>query len=750
MAVAAMAVIAASCAKTEMGGNISSGISKGETVQKEIVSDKAPAPRYLPGMAVVRFSEAAVARIENGSENFSELRRELGVTVMERLFPDAGEFEERTRRAGLHKYYVVEFDPQVSLDVAEKAFSAIEGMERFERQMRVKQLSFNDQYYGNLWAFNNAKTSIRVEEAWEYTTGKPEVKVCVVDGGIEQTHPDLQWNLATKENYNFCKKNTTITGEEHGTHVAGTIAAVSNNGIGVAGIAGGDYAKKQRGITLISAQVFQGSQSASSYEFAKAIKWGADNGAVISQNSWGYDFDYNDDGRLSEDEKRAALSATIDDYQKDAVDYFIKFAGCDNAGEQLQGSPMKGGIVCFAAGNDGIENGAPANYAPIIAVGAVEKSGSVTSFSNYGDWVDICAPGQSITSCILNGKYGTMDGTSMACPHVSGVAALIVSYFGRQGFTNKDLEEFLLKGANPSLILAGSHHVGPYLDAYGSIQYGIIKYRRDTNQAPVIKMEREGDLTLHQWENVSIPIIIKDPDGDALDIKTEIEGRAQLRKDNDTTYTFSLLCELVNDFTPKKVRITASDMFDETAVLEFQYTVLKNNAPKAVGKVDDRIIYGTGRSFDIDLAGIFTDEDGEELTYSAKVTPQTAASAKAEGSRITITPATYGNMKVAFIAGDYMGEKAETVANILVRQEGREVDFYPNPVKDVLHVRTGQDKASASITISSSMGKVLLHKDVNCSAFEPADIDMSDFAPGEYKLTAENEGKTFNFVIAKI
>ena len=120
----------------------------------------------------------------------------------------------------------------------------------------------------------------------------------------------------------------------------------------------------------------------------------------------------------------------------------------DNSGNQLPNSMMKGGVVIFAAGNDGIENGAPANYAPVIAVGAISKDGTKASYSNYGSWCDIAAPGTDIVSTLPNGQYGNLTGTSMACPHVSGVAALVVSYCGGPGFTNDMLKEKLLKSAN--------------------------------------------------------------------------------------------------------------------------------------------------------------------------------------------------------------------------------------------------------------------------------------------------------------
>ena len=143
-------------------------------------------------------------------------------------------------------------------------------------------------------------------------------------------------------------------------------------------------------------------------------------------------------------------------------------------------------MVIFAAGNDGIENGAPASYAPVIAVGAISKDGTKASYSNYGSWCDIAAPGTDIVSTLPNGQYGNLTGTSMACPHVSGVAALVVSYCGGPGFTNEMLKEKLLKSANTSL-LSSSYKIGGLVDAMGAITYGA-----DEAPAAVKDMKAEG------------------------------------------------------------------------------------------------------------------------------------------------------------------------------------------------------------------------------------------------------------------
>ena len=166
-----------------------------------------------------------------------------------------------------------------------------------------------------------AQTSM-CSPAWEKTAGRSDVIVAVVDEGVEYTHPDLAGNMWSGIGKNFCtdyRDNDDITwGEGHGTHVAGTIAAVSNNGIGISGIAGGTGGGN--GAKIMSCEIFHptdGHYDANSNATADAIKYAADNGAVICQNSWGYAA-----GALSYDQWSSADRAT-----KEAIDYFIRYAG---------------------------------------------------------------------------------------------------------------------------------------------------------------------------------------------------------------------------------------------------------------------------------------------------------------------------------------------------------------------------------------------------------------------------------------
>lgn len=445
-----------------------------------------------PGLAYIKFDEETAASIENETAD-GRFDSPIGVISMERVFPYAGEFEARTREAGLHRWYKVTFDKNVSLTKAQSDLKDMNGACQVRPVLKMKpaDIPFNDPYADRLWNLdNNRGTDINVTSVWgNCTAGSPEVIVAVVDEGVMLDHEDLAGNTVPagqNGSYCFVSKHTgpEVTGDMHGTHVAGTIAAVNGNGIGICGVAGGDASKGQPGVKIMSCQVFYTEgETTSQGEFASAIKWAADHGAVICNNSWGVDL-----SDLEEDEKIKYARETheffsnpnsgkFSDPVKDAIDYFNSYAGIGADGEQT--GPVAGGVVVFSAGNDALQYGGYAAYPGVIAVGASTIAGKRASYSNYGNWVDIAAPGGTsgnlIWSCIpsTDGKtssYAGLAGTSMAAPHVSGVAALIASYSGGPGFTREMLIDRLVKGADND-ILPTTERIGPLANAYRSVSY---------------------------------------------------------------------------------------------------------------------------------------------------------------------------------------------------------------------------------------------------------------------------------------
>lgn len=834
---------------------------------------------FVPGVAYVLFDEKMTALIEEDfasgmlvskSMELNQALDELGIESMERLFPFAGEYEPRTRADGLHRWYKVRYRESIPATRAGMTFGSMDGVEVFEPLRRIK-IATNDSYWSKMWGLNNTSYpgyDVNCTKVWaEYTSGNPNVIVGVIDGGIELDHPDLAANCLASGHTNYVSIGSPVTAHGHGTHVAGTIGAVINNNIGVAGIAGGDASKGERGVKLLSQQVFEtftdneGKEYSLSGDFATAIKEATDRGAVILNNSWGYVVDTDDDGKISDSELDYArrLHGYVEKSTKAAIDHFIKYAGCDNEGNQLPDSPMKGGLVIFASGNDGIPYAAPSPYEPIVAVGAISKSGKPTNFSNYGDWVDICAPGYDVISTYPPHGYASASGTSMACPHVTGVAALICSYFGGRGFTPDDLRARLIGGANESVLsIQGDRYSGPLVDAMGSFDYGfnippapvdafgveavgnslvftftaaadafgyaafaaatenqlrsmnpskpdetiasetmwlpngpetdagkeftltlknldfLTDYKvtvcafskgkkysdvqlvksvtTEVNHPPVISTDYQGEFIFKQFETVSIPFTVSDPEGHAVSVNFETDGIARFEKGaGNDRYNFALICQLSKPRTFSGT-IVAKDTYGEKAVKDFKYTVEPNREPEQVKPFNSIQINAPKEKTVYRLSDYVTDADGETLTYSAFCLDRSVAEIDlARTGDISITALDYGYATIRVSAYDAMGAEIDGEFNVLVRDVSEKVSFMPEKtVKKELSILTGLEEEEASVSIVSQSGTVIYQKDGVFSAFKPLVVDMSKSAPGRYKVIVKTAGETVERTIIKI
>ena len=240
----------------------------------------------------------------------------------------------------------------------------------------------------------------------------------------------------------------------HGTHVAGTVAAVNNNGIGVCGVAGGTG--NGDGVRLMSCQIFADESGGDDLSCARAVVYAADNGASILQVSSGYDA-----GMLLSDEEFMASCPLY----YNALMYFLKYGGGNLDGNT--GDVLDGGLVIYAAGNEAMDiSGYPAAFKDFISVTSVGPDYLPAYYTNYGQGCNIAAPGgdaqlsaEPVTQILSTmpseitddgSDYGYMQGTSMACPHVSGVAALGLSYAKKLGkkFTREEFTSMLLTSVN--------------------------------------------------------------------------------------------------------------------------------------------------------------------------------------------------------------------------------------------------------------------------------------------------------------
>lgn len=375
------------------------------------------------------------------------------------------------------------------------------------------QFQFNDPKLIDQWHYiNNADLSvastvrsgadINVRDAWKLTTGDPSIIVAVCDEGVKYDHPDLAANMWVNEaeknglegvdddgngfvddvhGYNFLSTYNVATGEGelmpinwtrqgdsgHGTHVAGTVAAVNNNGIGVCGVAGGD-GTPGTGVRIMTLQLFSGNANCGTLNRAVAYKYAADNGASIIQCSFGQE-----SGAVTSD----SGFATYYSFEKDAIDYFMSHPAPSN--------PVSGNFPIFAGGNDGKElSGYPAAYNKYISVAAFGPDFLPTSYTNYGPGTNICAPGgdysinatssapqraqilSTLPRELGTGEYGYMQGTSMACPHVSGIVALALSYAKKLGKTFT-YDEFL------AMIYSSVNNIDYYIETCSKLNNGV-------------------------------------------------------------------------------------------------------------------------------------------------------------------------------------------------------------------------------------------------------------------------------------
>jgi len=391
---------------------------------------------------VLSSSTSPVGYVVTGIPSFDALNQYYSIKSYRPLFghlyhtrSDSDQFMERHKAWGFHLWLEVIVDDKTDIIDAVMQFSALSEVDfaepEYRKRLVINDAKFNsanlvisnenepegrwtpnDPQYGNQWHYKNTGqqggtpgADISLQEAWNIEKGNSNVIVAVIDGGISYTHQDLASNMWSEVGYNFVNGSPTVTPHDHGTHVAGTIAAVTSNMIGVAGVAGGSGTGD--GVRLMSCQVFSNNGSGG---FHLAPIYAADNGASISQNSWGY-----------------SNAGVYDQSVLDAIDYFNVYGG---------GEAMNGGITLFSAGNSNSPGQwYPACYSECFSVAATNNQDKKAWYSNYDTWVDISAPGgetnsvtaRGVLSTLPNNSYGYFQGTSMACPHVSGVVALMIS-----------------------------------------------------------------------------------------------------------------------------------------------------------------------------------------------------------------------------------------------------------------------------------------------------------------------------------
>lgn len=736
---------------------------------------------------------------ESGNTNLDKIAQELGATEICRVFDDGGKFAEARRQYGLHLWYDVRFDEEVPVSRAITRFKSMGGVQVIEPIYkaflvsdaisvpaeavytpasyaieRPSAMPFNDPQLKDQWHYNNTgepgyKTGadINLFAAWEIETGKPTVIVSVHDEGIDVEHDDLKANMWVNtgetpgdgidndgngktddiNGWSYVNNSGKINKDTHGTHVSGTIAAVNHNGIGVSGVAGGDG--NGNGVRIMSCNVIinRGSivpQAPDSYVYA------AENGAVISQNSWTL-------GTTGELPKAYA----------DAFDYFKDRAGCDETGAQI--GPMKGGIILFASANAGGPTMLPGASDKVITVAATGPNYELTRYSSRGPEVDIVAPGGEgngegtirVLSLDVNNGYAILWGTSMACPHVSGIAALIVSKFGKQGFTAEECKTKLLNGYRP---------LGGYVDDnnLGNIGSGLADAKIALMDATTAAPATVTSATVTTAEN-NLKLSWGVPaDGNGLPVRkyiVEYTGTAPgvtrstqtstLTNNFDVgkTVTYTIRVAYNMDYN---IKVYSVDRYgNKSAAVSLTATTnnFENKAPVRKKNMADVAIETVGSEnkltyFMSDYISDANLSQGDVLTFTVVSSQPLIVNAEiVDGRNLVVTPTAKGKSYITVTATDLAGASVNTSFNVTVLSGpvvppdpteptvGGDVMIYPNPVDSDLNFELSDvNSRSVEITIYDAASRKLMTQSVAIGANGKGLANVSKLAPGVYTL----------------
>lgn len=341
----------------------------------------------------------------SGHESLDDLMSRFNVKTVSRLFNMERGNAQLKEQQGLSRVYVLSLPSTVNVETAISAFSADSNIEYAEADsVSFGSLFPNDNRFTEQWGLHNTgqnagkvDADIDAPEAWDIATGVSSTIIAVIDSGVDLDHPDLAGKLVP--GYDYVNDDYVPQDDHgHGTHVAGIAAATSNNITGTSGVCGQ--------CSIMPLKALDRSITGYNTWVASAIEYAVDSGAHVINTSLG----------------------SVDDnqYYHDAVIYAYK------AGVPIVAAMMNDGDSTLYY---------PAAYTETIAVGSTDRYDDRSSFSNFGNHIDLVAPGSRILSTMWDDTYHSVSGTSMAAPHVAAVLGLIHSI--DQGYTVEELRGIL-------------------------------------------------------------------------------------------------------------------------------------------------------------------------------------------------------------------------------------------------------------------------------------------------------------------
>ena len=684
------------------------------------------------GVVVVQFKpeaisdiEAKISRTSNddvdsfsatsiGLKSFDDISVRYNAGNMRRVFPHGGKYEAKQRKYGLHLWYEIIIPDDADPQKVAASYGIDEHVQIAEPRYKIRRMDMpesnafnipNDPEFPRQWNFKNtgqtggtpgADVSLLEGLEMAKTIGikNHSIVIAVIDDGVFHVHEDLQANMWVNHaefngiedvdddnngyiddiyGYNFVDNVGRINPEPHATHVAGIIAASTNNNLGIAGIVGDS---DDFNIKIMSIQILQGNRYVRNV--GPAFVYAANNGAVIAQNSWGYE----NAGYYQESDVAA-------------INYFINEAGRDENGNPRQGTPMVGGLVIFAAGNDGTdEKWYPAYFDDVLAVAATNHYGKLAWYSNFGSWINISAPGGDTRESGTNrtgGIYSTsfrranqsfyeyMQGTSMACPHVSGIAALILSVYGSEDYTPDMLRSRLFCTAKP---------LNQFDPVYASrMGAGLVNAFAAIANMTGSTATKITNMTAETVNAVSAKLTWTFPD-DALEYgfyHVAVSENEIITENNFNRYRqLNVYVPFANNANEREIIVTglmpdteyniAIRNFDNCNISEISntanFTTRDNTAPALVSPFSDDLITirDVAEETAFFVGNIFHDFDGDKMRYTIRVENNEFASARISADTLYINTIKAGETTLTLTADDMNLGFTDYVFSLIVTQ----------------------------------------------------------------------------------